>query len=172
MTEQTEFKLGDIVRMTKGEPGKPGWVSEVREVVVSEVREVVEWQSKGGQVALESLAAYEDRGWTVELIERPLPTKPGTIGWATHRGERGMVHRSAEPGAVWPWHFMSPDGSNYRWVKGEDLSDFTEAVLIPKDLADKVAEWADDEDGKWRAGSLLDLLEQIARHLMKGQDDD
>ena len=154
----TEFKKGDIVRMTKGEPDKPGYRVEVRTVA--------EAPSARQEVDLYALQVHKKQGWTVELIERPappLPTRPNTLGWATDRGERRIVRRND----VGTWSVYDEDGFAYV-VPDEDMSDFEEAVLIPKTLADRVMEWAGDEGGKWYAGGIL---ERIADHL-KGQGDD
>ncbi|MFB9776142.1 hypothetical protein [Brevibacterium otitidis] len=62
----TEFKIGDIVRIMKGEPDKPGYRVEVRTVT--------EGISESPEVNLHTLGTFENAGWTVELIERPAPT--------------------------------------------------------------------------------------------------
>lgn len=59
----TEFKIGDIVSLTKGEPDRPGYESRVREVSYDRVAP--------GMIELAVLHVYEEKGWTVELIERP-----------------------------------------------------------------------------------------------------
>lgn len=155
----TEFKPGDIVRLTKGEPDKPGYGCQVREVSHNRVGP--------GMAAPFALRACERDGWTVELISRPappLPTKPGTLGWATVDGGRCIVRRNA--GGT--WSVYDEIGFAYA-VRDEDLSDFEEAVLIPKKLADEVMEWADDDH---RRGWCTDgIMQKIADHL-KGQDDE
>ena len=154
----TEFKAGDIVRLTKGEPDKPGY--EVQ------VREVSDDSTASGLIGLGVLARYEDVGWTVELIERPappLPTRPNAIGWATVGGVRSLARLAAGR-----WELYDTNGSLGAIPHPSAIEHFEEAVLIPKDLADKATEWVDDEGGEWHAGGLV---EQIADHL-KGQDDD
>ena len=152
----TEFKLGDIVRITRGEPDKPGYRCEVRSV--AEV-----FLGRPG-VTKNALRTFKNEGWEIELIERPLPTEPNTLGWATVNGIRRLVRL----GVFGQWEAYNKDGALAIKPHPSAIEDFTEAVLIPKDLADKVTEWADNEDGKWRAGGIL---AQIARHL-KGQDDE
>lgn len=152
----TEFKIGDIVRLTKGKPDKPGYRAEVRSVT--------EGISESPEVNLRVLGTFENAGWTVELIERPappLPTRPNTLGWATVDGVRRLVRL-----ADGLWELYDKDGDLIE--TNVTVSGFEEAVLIPKELADKVMEWAGDEGGKWRAGGIL---EQIADYL-KGQDNE
>ncbi|MCT1689891.1 hypothetical protein M3B11_02770 [Brevibacterium sp. p3-SID960] len=155
----TEFKPGDIVRMIKGEPYKPGY-----EVWVREVTSGVPSTKK---IRLSRLRAFEDGDWTVELIERPappLPTRPNTLGWANVNGIRRFVRL----GVFGQWEAYNKDGALVTKPRPGAVEDFTEAVLIPKELADKVMEWVCDEGGEWHAGGIL---EQIAVHL-KGQDDE
>ena len=153
----TEFKVGDIVRLTKGEPDKPGHKVEVR--TVEEVGLV-----RPG-VNRYALQTFRNAGWTVELIERPLPTTPNTLGWATVNGVRRFVRL----GASGLWEAYSRGGALASKTYPSAVEDFTEAVLIPKDLADRVMEWADDDH---RRGWYTDaLMQQIADHL-KGQDDE
>ena len=61
----TKFKPGDIVRMTRGEPGKPGYWCQVREVTYGRIER--------GMIELAILPVYEERGWKIELIESPAP---------------------------------------------------------------------------------------------------
>ena len=155
----TEFKVGDIVRLTKGEPGRPGCWTQVREVSYDlTAQETIEPLS---------LRGYESSGWKVELIERPappLPTKPNTFGWAEYKGERHIVRYDA----YGRWSVYGYNGKTYL-VADSDLSDFTEAVFIPKDLADEVVSWRNDARRRaWLAGSIL---QQVADFL-KGQDDE
>lgn len=152
----TEFKIGDIVRMTKGEPDRPGYKCEVREVSYD--------HAVPGEIGPSWLSSYENSGWTVELIERPLQTKPNTLGWVTVDGTRRFARLSA--GGT--WNFYDERGFAYV-IDGEDLPDFTEAALIPRKLADKVMEWADDDHP--RGWYTVSILQQIADHL-KGQDDE
>lgn len=154
----TEFKIGDIVRLTKGEPDKPGHEIWVREVTSGDL--------STGRISSSALRAFEDVGWTVELIERPappLPTKPNTLGWATVDGTRYLTRL-----ANGVWELYDEDGRLGSAAHPSTIEDFTEAVLIPKTLANKVMGWADDKVVDWRVGGLL---ERIANHL-KGQDDE
>ena len=155
----TEFKVGDIVRLTRGEPDRPGYRVEVRTVAGG--------FSKSSEINLLTLRTFENAHWTVELIERPappLPTKPNTLGWAKFGGKRCIVRRNVYDG----WDVYDCLGIEHV-VSSEALSDFTEAVLIPKKLADKVMGWADDDH---RRGWYTDgIMQQIADHL-KGQDDE
>lgn len=158
----TEFKIGDVVRLTTGEPDKPGYRVEVRTVT--------EGISKGSKINLRTLEACEDDYWTVELIERPappLPTKPNTLGWATVDGTRHLSRLSADG----LWELYDEDGLLGSVAHQSTIEDFEEAVLIPKELADEITEWADDEDGDWAEWYSDTLLQQIADHL-KGQDDE
>lgn len=152
----TEFKPGDIVRMTKGEPDKPGYEMWVREVASDDPRT--------GGISLAVLRAFEDVGWKIELIERPLPTRPNALGWATVDGIRRLVRL----GVFGQWEAYNKDGALVTKPRPGAIEDLTEAVLIPKELADKIMEWVVDEGWKWHAGGIL---EQIADHL-KGQDDE
>ncbi len=156
----SEFKIGDIVRLTKGEPDKPGYKCEVYMVAGS--------ISESGGASLKTLAAWERLGWTVELIERPappLPTKPNTLGWATVNGIRRFVRL----GVFGQWELYNKDGALAIKPHPSAIEDFTEAVLIPKELADKVVWWSNDGH---RRGWLADgILQQVAEHL-KGQDDE
>jgi len=154
----TEFKIGDIVRMSKGEPDTPGYEAWVRVVTSNDLT--------AKEISLGVLRSFEDVGWTVELVERSapsLPTKPNALGWATWDGKRCIVRRNV----LESWDAYDYSGMRYM-VSSESLSDFTEAALIPKKLADEITEWADDEGGKWLASVIL---QQIADHL-KGQDDE
>ncbi|GAA1361257.1 hypothetical protein [Brevibacterium luteolum] len=151
----TEFKKGDIVRLTRGEPDMPGYGCQVREVTYGRVAR--------GMIEPHILPVYEERGWKIELIERPLPTKPNTLGWATVDGRRYLARLSYDQ-----WELYNTDGVLGATPHPSAIEDFAEAALIPKELADKVMEWAGDEGGKWRAGGIL---QQIADHL-KGQDDE
>lgn len=155
----TEFKIGDIVRLTKGEPDKAGYQCKVRKASRNSTTPYL--------IGLPDLHKAKEDGWTVELIERPappLPTKPSTLGWATWEGERCIVRRNA--GGAWSIY----DESGVAYVASdEDLSDFTEAVLIPKELADRVAEWS---NRAYRPARLANgILQQIADHL-KGENDE
>lgn len=154
----TEFKKGDIVRLTKGEPDKPGYKCEVYMVAGS--------ISESGGASLKTLAAWERLGWRIELIERPappLPTRPNTLGWATVDGTRYLARLAYDQ-----WELYNTDGVLGATPHPSAIEGFEEAVLIPKTLADKIMEWVVDEGGKWRAGGIL---EQIADHL-KGQDNE
>lgn len=153
----TEFKNGDIVRLTKGEPDKPGYRVDVRTVT--------EGYSESPEINLLTLRAFEHARWTVELIERPLPTRPNTLGWALIAGTRYLA-RLGTGGII--WELYDKGGDLIETAPASSMPDFEEAVLIPKELADKVMEWAGDEGGKWRASGIL---AQIAGHL-KGQDDE
>ena len=151
----TEFKPGDIVRITRGEPGAPGYEDWVR-VVTSNYLSAKE-------ISVSVLMSFEEDGWTIELVERPLPTRPNTFGWAMYQGERSLVRRDH---VRWSVHVAN---GKTRLIADSDLSDFTEAVLIPKELADKIIEWTADP---FRRGATIGgVLEQIADHL-KGQDDE
>lgn len=155
----TEFKPGDIVRLTKGEPDKPGYRVEVRSIT--------EGISESPEVNSRLLRTFENAGWTVELVERPappLPTKPNSLGWATVYG----IQRFVRLGVCGQWEAYGEDGALVIKPHPSAIEDFTEAVLIPKELADEITEWADDEGGKWLASVIL---QQIADHL-KGQDDE
>ena len=152
----TEFKIGDIVRLTKGEPDTPGHGAWVLVVTSGDL--------SAGTISLCALRAFEDAGGKIELIERPLPTTPNTLGWATAGGGHRIVRRNA--GGT--WNFYDERGFAYV-IDEEDLPDFTEAVLIPKTLADKIIEWA--ADPLQRGRTIGGVLEQIADHL-KGQGDE
>ena len=156
----TEFKPGDIVRLTKGKRGEPGFVEQVKRV--GPYTDHLRYESV---VALTELPTFiRTYNWKIELVERPLPTSPNTLGWATWEGERRIVRRR---NVFEVWDAYDCSGTRYVVASGS-LSNFTEAVLIPKTLADKVMEWAGDEGGKWYAGGIL---ERIAGHL-KGQDNE
>ena len=153
----TEFRVGDIVRLTKGEPGEPGYRVEVRTVAGG--------LSKSSEVSLLALRTFENAHWTVEVISRPaplLPTKPNTLGWATVNGIRRFVRL----GASGLWEAYSRGGALASKTYPSAVGDFTEAVLIPKKLADRVTEWAelDAVDGYRLLGDLADHL--------KGHDDE
>lgn len=61
----TEFKPGDIVRLTKSEPDKSGYESWEWEVNSDDL-------STGRiRISPSVLRAFEEIGWTVELVERP-----------------------------------------------------------------------------------------------------
>ena len=155
----TEFKNGDIVRLTKGEPDKPGYKCEVYMVAGS--------ISESGGASLKTLAAWERLGWTVELIERPappLPTRPNTLGWVTWAGETYLA-RLGTRGFMWELYDRGGDLIETKVT----VPGFEEAVLIPKELADKVMEWADDDHR--RGWQTVGIMQQIADHL-KGQDDE
>lgn len=154
MTEQTEFKIGDIVRMTLGEADKPGHEVWVREVALARLQP--------HEVCDALLGHYQENGWTVELIERPLLTKPNTLGWATVGGVRSL----ARLGVCGLWETYGTDGSLGAKPHPSTIEDFEEAVLIPKTLADEITAWADNGavDGDR-------LLSDLADHL-KGQDDE
>ena len=149
----TEFKIGDIVRMTKGEPDKPGHEMWVRQVASDDPR--------AGEISPAVLRAFEDVGWTVELVERPappLPTRPNTFGWATLVGTRYLARL-----ADGQLEAYNKDATLVLKPRPSAIEGFEEAVLIPKDLADKVTEWADDDHRRgWHTDSIL---EQIADHL-------
>ncbi|PMB98486.1 hypothetical protein [Brevibacterium luteolum] len=155
----TEFKVGDIVRMTKGEPDKPGYRVDVRTVT--------EGYSESPEINLLTLRAFENARWTVELIERPappLPTKPNALGWATVDGRRYLARLSYDQ-----WELYNTDGVLGATPHPSAIEGFEEAVLIPKELADKVVSWSNDAHRRgWLAGSIL---QQVADHL-KGQDDE
>ena len=155
----TEFKPGDIVRITKGETDEPGYKCEVR--TVAEGFPVHPGVNQYG------LLTFENAGWTVELVERPappLPTKPNTLGWATLVGTRYLARL-----ADGQLEAYNKDATLVLKPRPSAIEGFEEAVLIPKDLADKVTEWADDDHRRgWHTDSIL---EQIADHL-KGQDDE
>ena len=156
----TEFKIGDIVRLTKGEPDKPGYGCHVREVTYGRVAR--------GMIEPHILPVYEERGWRIELIERPappLPTKPNSLGWVWVAGTRYLA-RLGTGGVM--WELYDGGGDLIETAPASSMPDFEEAVLIPKTLADRVMEWAGDEGGKWYAGGIL---ERIAGHL-KGQDNE
>lgn len=158
MAQVSEFKIGDIVRLTKGEPDTPGYESWVREVAL---------ESDGTAVCNWLLRFYEEHGWAVELISRPqpsLPTKPNALGWATYLGERRLVRRDAYRG----WSTYATNGNTYS-VVDDDLSDFEEAALIPKELADRIVEA--DESAMVSVLAAERLLSELAEHL-KGQDDE
>lgn len=158
MAQVSEFKIGDIVRITLGEPDKPGCEIYVREVTHSVMCP--------SEIALGAVRTYEENNWTVELIERPappLPTKPNTFGWAEYEGERHIVRR----GARGQWELYDEDGYFELAAHKSAISDFTEAVLIPKALADRVTAWVYDDTKE----SLSSLMTEIAEHL-KGQDDE
>lgn len=159
----TEFQVGDIVRMTKGEPDKPGYRVEVRTVT--------EGYSESPEINLLTLRTFENTHWTVELVERPappLPTKPNTLGWATVDGGRYLARLGAG-GVI--WELYDKDGDLIETAPASTMPGFEEAVLIPKELADEITEWADDEDGDWAEWYSDTLLQKIAHHL-KGQDDE
>ena len=160
----TEFKTGDIVRITKGEADKPGHRVEVRTVT----EDSGFCQSESPEVNFHRLRTFENAGWKIELIERPapqLPTKPNTLGWALIAGTRYLA-RLGTGGVM--WELYDGGGDLIETAPASSMPDFEEAVLIPKTLADRVMEWAGDEGGKWYAGGIL---ERIAGHL-KGQDDE
>lgn len=154
----TEFKVGDIVRMTRGEPGRPGHGVQVREV--SHDRAIP------GMIEPYTLRAYEREGWTVELVERPappLPTTPNTIGWATVSGVRSL----ARLGVFGQWETYSSNGALGAKPHPSTIEDFTECVLIPKELADKITAWTADP---FRRGATIGAtLNRIADYL-KGQE--
>ena len=153
----TEFQVGDVVRLTKGKRGEPGFIEQVKRV--GTYTDHLRYESVIGASDLSSLIRVS--GWTVELISRPLPTKPNTLGWATVGGVRRIVRLND----VGTWILYDEGGFDYV-VLDEDLSDFTEAVLIPKELADRVTEWAERD-----AMDGYRLLGDLADHL-KGQDDE
>ena len=156
----TEFQIGDIVRLTEGEPDKPGYRVEVRTVT--------EGLSKGSEINLHTLGAYGDDRWEVELIERPVPpppTRPNSLGWTTVGGTRHL----ARLGDHSLWELYDKDGAMECGVAPSTIEDFEEAVLIPKTLADKVMEWADDDHS--RGWLTVSIMQQIADHL-KGQDNE
>lgn len=154
MAQVTEFKLGDIVRLTKGEPDKPGYECRVREVTSGDL--------SPGRITSSMLRAFENAGWTVELVERPLPTKPNTLGWATVGDSRHLARL-----ACGQWELYSSDGSLGAIPHPSTIEDFEEAVLIPKELADEITAWNRRENAK----GALALLAEIADHL-KGQDNE
>ena len=151
----TELKPGDIVRITKGEPDEPGYKCEVRTVAEG-------FPAHPG-VNQYGLRTFEHEGWTVELVERPLPTTPNSLGWATVGGVRRLARYRSDG----EWELYSDQG----WYKGyalaRDLGDFTEAVLIPKELADRVTAWVYGDSQE----VLSSLIVEIADHL-KGDDDE
>lgn len=150
----TEFKIGDIVRITRGEPGAPGYEDWVR-VVTSNYLSAKE-------ISVSVLMSFEEDDWTVELIERPLPTTPNTLGWATVGGVRSL----ARLGVCGLWETYGADGSLGAKPHPSTIEDFEEAVLIPEKLADEIIAWADNGavDGDR-------LLNGLAAHL-KGHDDE
>lgn len=88
----TEFKTGDIVRLTKGKPDRPGHEIWVREVASGDAP---------GMIEPPILRVYEDEGWKIELIEHTdssLPTKWGQKKqrWVenTHQLERVIAKRN------------------------------------------------------------------------------
>ena len=157
----TEFKIGDIVRMTKGKRGEPGFVEQVKRV--GTYTHHLRYESV---VALTELPTFiRTYDWTVELISRPappLPTKPGTIGWATWKGERCVVRRNSF--GCWD---VYGDADREYGSDDKDLSDFTEAVLIPKELADRVVEWG-RLDGDTTG---FELLVEVAERLKEQNDE-
>ena len=153
----SEFKNGDIVRTTMGKPDTPGYKCEVHTVTGY-------MSGYGYGISLKTLAALERIGWKIELIERPLPTKPNTLGWVTVDGTRYLARLARDE-----WEVYDKDGALGATPHPNAIKNFTEAVLIPKDLADKVTEWADDDHRRgWHTDSIM---QQIADHL-KGQDDE
>ena len=153
----TEFKIGDIVRLTKGEPDTPGYGAWVLVVTSGDL--------SSGTISLCALRAFEDAGGEIELVERPLPTRPNTLGWATVNGTRRLVRL----GVCGQWEVYGKNGALAVKPRPSVVEDFEEAVLIPKGLADKVMEWADDDHRRgWHSDGIM---QQIADHL-KGQDDE
>lgn len=154
----TEFKPGDIVRLTKGEPDKPGYQGWVREVTSGIL-------STGKKVSLSKLREFEALGWVAELIERPappLPTKPNTLGWATVDGVRSL----ARLGVCGLWETYGSDGALGAKPHPSTIEDFEEAVLIPKELADRITAWPET-----RGELATVLVADLAAHL-KGQNDE
>lgn len=158
----TEFKIGDIVRMTKGKRGEPGFAEQVKRV--GPYTDHLRYESV---VALTELPTFiRTYNWAVELIERPappLPTKSNTLGWATVNGIRRFVRL----GVFGQWEVYNKDGALAIKPHPSSIEDFTEAVLIPKELADRVVEWG-RLDGDTTG---FELLVEVAEHL-KEQDDD
>ena len=159
----TKFKIGDIVRLTKGKRGEPGFIEQVKRI--GTYTDHFRYESV---VALTELPTFiRTYNWTVELIERPappLPTKPNTLGWATVDGTRHLARL-----AVGQWELYDTDGSLGATPHPSTIEGFEEAVLIPKELADKVMKWADDDHS--RGWLTVSIMQQIADHL-KGQDDE
>lgn len=154
----TEFKIGDIVRLTRGEPGEPGFIEQVKRVET--YTDHLRHESVVALTKLQAIIRTSD--WKIELIERPLPTKPNTLGWATVGGVRSL----ARLGVCGLWETYGTDGSLGAKPHPSTIEDFEEAVLIPKELADEITAWADNGavDGDR-------LLNGLADHL-KGQDDE
>lgn len=152
----TEFQIGDIVRLTKGEPDAPGHGAWVLVVTSGDL--------SAGTISLCALRAFEDAGGKIELIERtasPLPTTPNTLGWATVDGVRSLARLAAGR-----WELYDTNGSLGAIPHPSAIEDFTEAVLIPKKLAEQITAWA--------GGGAVDadrILNDLAAHL-KGQDDE
>lgn len=63
-----------------------------------------------------SKRSWEGEGWTVHPDPEPLPTEPGSWGWATVAGERIVVYR---PERGW-WMTMLGN----IWYQDGQLSDF------------------------------------------------
>lgn len=156
----SEFTIGDVVRLTKGKRGEPGFIEQVKRV--GTYTDHLRYESVMGASDLSSLIRVS--GWTVELIERPappLPTKPNTLGWATYLGKRRIVRRDAY--GQWDIYDSGGEGSV---AADSDLSDFTGAVLIPKALADRITAWPET-----RGELATVLVADLAEHL-EGQDDE
>lgn len=155
----TEFKIGDIVRVSKGEPDKPGYQCRVREVS-DEAKD--EWIIHPG-----ILCDYEESGWTIELIERPappLPTKPNSLGWATVNGTRYLARLAYKQ-----WELYNTDGVLGATPHPSAIKDFEEAVLIPKELADEFIDW---NNNPYRQGAAVGaLVEKLADHLEGERDE-
>lgn len=159
----TEFKIGDIVRMTKGEPDTPGYECRVKRVGTY----TDHLRNQAAVPLTEVPTLIRAYGWTVELLERPaapLPTTPNTLGWATVGGTRRLARLACSQ-----WELYSANGSLGAIPHPSTIEDFEEAVLIPKELADKIIEWTADP---FRLGATIGgVLDQIAAHL-KGQNDE
>ena len=73
----TEFKVGDIVRLTKGKRGEPGFIEQVKRV--GPYTDHLRYESV---VALTELPTFiRTYNWTVELIERPAPPCRSSTRW-------------------------------------------------------------------------------------------
>lgn len=156
----TEFEIGDVVRLTKGKRGEPGFIEQVKRV--GTYTDHLRYESVMGASDLSSLIRVS--GWTVELLDSPappLPTRPNTLGWVTVGHTRHLARL-----ACGQWELYSADGSLGAMPHPSTIEDFEEAVLIPKKLADEITAWADNGavDGDR-------LLNGLADHL-KGQDDE
>ncbi|WP_420733158.1 hypothetical protein [Brevibacterium luteolum] len=88
----TEFKIGDVVRMTKGEPGRPGYRVDVRTIT--------EGYSESPEINLLTLRTFENAHWTVELIERPAAPERDPVADLAQAMEDVLPEEAGSPVAL------------------------------------------------------------------------